>query len=232
MINAQDQQSSPQMMTRPQPDSVLWGAVLLAFIILAGLSVARYQGYNTGMYDLGNMSQAIWSVTQGQPLLYSRPEGFAASRLAGHVELGYMAIAPLYALWPDPRVLLIVQAGLFAFGAVGAYRLTLRRTESRFAARCIALIYLFYPTALTSVLFDFHADTLVLPLLMLALDALDERAWRRYALLIVLALSLKFYVAIAVAGIGFVAFTWGGQRRVGTITIFRYPAIICQSHSW
>lgn len=200
-------------------DPFLWIAVLLAFAMLAGLSVARYQGYNTGTFDLGNMSQAIWSATQGQPLLYSRPEGLPASRLAGHVELGYYALVPFYALWPDPRLLLIVQAGLFALGAVGAYRLTLRRTESRYAARCITLIYLLYPTAITSVLFDFHADTLVLPLLMLALDALDQRAWRRYALLLVLALSLKFYVAIAVAGIGFVIFVWYGQRRAGAITM-------------
>ncbi len=41
----------------------------------------------------------------------------------------------------------------------------------------------FYPTALTSVLFDFHGDTLAMPLLLFALDALDQRAWGRYILL-------------------------------------------------
>ena len=71
-----------------------------------------------------------------------------------------------------------------------------------FAARCLALIYLLYPTALTSVLFDFHGDTLAMPILLFALDALDQRAWKRYGLFIALALSCKFYVAMPVALMG------------------------------
>jgi uncharacterized membrane protein len=200
-------------------DPVLWLALLLCGALLAGLSIARYLGYNAGMLDLGNMSQAIWSATQGQPLLYSTAQGASASRLSGHVEAVYFLLAPLYALWPDPRLLLVVQAALFALGALPVYRLAMRRTGSRFAARSLALIYLLYPTALTSVLFDFHSDTLAMPLLLFALDALDARAWRRYALFVALALSCKFYLAAPVAGIGVYAYLWGGQRRAGALTI-------------
>jgi uncharacterized membrane protein len=200
-------------------DPVLWLALLLCGSLLAGLSIARYLGYNAGMLDLGNMSQAIWSATQGQPLLYSTAQGANASRLSGHVEAVYFLFAPLYALWPDPRLLLVVQAALFALGALPVYRLALRRTGSRFAARSLSLIYLLYPTALTSVLFDFHSDTLAMPLLLFALDALDARAWRRYALFVALALSCKFYLAAPVAGIGVYAYLWGGQRRAGALTI-------------
>jgi len=200
-------------------DPVLWLALLLCGSLLAGLSIARYLGYNAGMLDLGNMTQAIWSATQGQPLLYSTAQGASASRLSGHVEAVYFLLAPLYALWPDPRLLLVVQAALFALGTLPVYRLALRRTGSRFAARGLALIYLLYPTALTSVLFDFHSDTLAMPLLLFALDALDARAWRRYALFVALALSCKFYLAAPVAGIGVYAYLWGGQRRAGALTI-------------
>jgi uncharacterized membrane protein len=200
-------------------DPFVWVVTSLVLSMLIWLSLARYQGYNAGMFDLGNMAQAIWSATQGQPLLYSRPEGYAASRLAGHVELGYFLIVPLYALLPDPRTLLVFQAVLFVVGGFGAYRLAARRTTSRYAARCVLLAYLLYPTALTSVLFDFHADTLTLPLLMLALDALDQRAWWRYALLLAITLSLKFYLAAVVAGIGVVLLLWGSLRRVGMFTI-------------
>jgi uncharacterized membrane protein len=200
-------------------DPLLLIAMALTFAMLTWLSLSRYWGFNAGMFDLGNMAQAIWSSTQGQPLLYSWPGGVQASRLGGHVELGYLLFTPLYALLPDPQALLVAQAGLFVLGALGAYRLAARRTGEQFAARAAALIYLLYPAALTGVLFDFHADTIALPILMLALDALDQRAWRRYALLIALALSLKFYIAASVAGIGLVALVWGGQRRAGALTI-------------
>ncbi len=208
-------------------DPFLWTAILLIGGMLCWLSIARYQGFNAGMYDLGNMAQAIWSGTRGEPLLYSRPEGMRASRLAGHVEIGYFLFAPLYALWPDPRLLLAIQAALFALGALPVYRIAWRRIDMQlgredtapYAARCLATIYLLYPTAQTGVLFDFHADTVAAPLLLFALDALDARSWRWFAFWTALALSMKFYVAALVVGVGVVMFLWEGQRRAGVATV-------------
>ena len=191
-----------------QSDGLAFILATLIFLMLAYLSVARYNAYNAGMFDLGNMSQAVWSVTQGQALMYSRPEGYPASRLAGHMEAFYALLALPYAVLPDPRTLVVIQAAMFGLGGIGAYRLALRRLGERFAARCALLIYLFYPTAISGMLFDIHGDTLALPLLMLALDALDERAWRRFSLLTFLALLCKFYVAASVAGVGAVLMLW------------------------
>ncbi len=192
-------------------------AIVLMAIMLAWLSIARYEGYNAGMLDLGNMTQAIWSVTQGQPLVFTYVDG-PISRLAFHVEWFYLAFVPFYALWPDPRLLLIGQALLFVAGAFPAYQLALRRLDSRFAARCVALTYLFYPVALTAVLFDFHGDTLAMPLLMFALERLDRRAWPGYWLFLGLALSAKFYVAAPVAVLGLLIWWIYGERRVALFT--------------
>jgi uncharacterized membrane protein len=210
---------SKHLSTRPSlRDPLLWGALLVCAAMMSGLSIARYAGYNAGMLDLGNMAQAIGSVARGHPLIVTYPNG-NASRLAGHVELIYLLLALPYAFWPDPRLLLAIQAVLFSLGALPAYRLTLRRTGSRYAARCLGLIYLLYPTALTSVLFDIHGDTLAMPLLMFALDALDARAWRRYALFLALALACKLYVAVAVIGLGLCIWWFERQRRVGIATL-------------
>lgn len=191
--------------------------MLLSGGMLTWLSVARYQGYNAGMLDLGNMSQAIASVQRGAPLIFTYKDG-ATSRLAMHVEIIYYLLAPFYALWPDPRTLLVLQAGLFAFGAIPVYRLALRQLNNAFAARCLALAYLLYPTAQTSVLFDLHGDTLAMPILLFALDALDQRAWWRYGLFITLALSCKFYVAAAVALLGPVIWVAMRTRRAAVVT--------------
>jgi uncharacterized membrane protein len=196
----------------------LWATLLLVGGALAWLSIARYMGYNAGMLDLGNMAQAIWSGTQGEPLVYTKSSG-PFSRLSGQFELFYFLFVPFYALWPDPRLLLGGQALLFLLGGIPAYRLAWRATGSRFAARCLTLVYLLYPVAQTAVLFDLHGDTLAMPLLMFALDAYDRRAWRSYVLFIALALSCKFYVAVPVAGIGAYAYLWGQQKRVGALTV-------------
>ncbi|RMF26830.1 MAG: DUF2079 domain-containing protein [Chloroflexi bacterium] len=192
------------------------GAALAVGGMLAALSLLRYDAYNVGMLDLGNMAQAIWSAGHGRPLEFTFKEG-NLSRLALHVEAIYFLIAPLYRLWPDPRLLLMIQVALFTLGALPVYRLALRHIGSRGAARALMLSYLLYPVAQTAVLFDFHGDTLAMPLLLLAVEALDRRAWRPYALWLTLALSCKLYVGIAVAALG-ALIGWRGQRRVGGVT--------------
>jgi uncharacterized membrane protein len=212
---------------RNRIDHVIVQVALLVGVMLTWLSIARYAGYNAGMRDLGNMAQSIWTATQGLPLLHTAAWMGPRSRLNVHVEFIYYAFVPFYKLWSDPRLLLTIQAALFVAGAIPVYRIAMRRTQSVFVARCLATIYLFYPTAQTSVLFDFHGDTLAMPLLLFALDALDARQWLRYGLWTALALSCKFYVALPVAGIGAVLFLWGQtagtsakqqERRVGLLT--------------
>lgn len=199
--------------------SVDWLAVLLVALfamMLSILSVLRYQGYNSGMLDIGNMAQAIWSVTKGFPLEFTWVSG-AFSRLALHVEVIYYFLVPLYALFPDPRALLVFQAVFFALGALPAYRIARRYFSCRWIPRIFMLFYLLYPTAQTAVLFDFHGDTLAIPLLMFALDALDQSQWRWYALWIGLALLCKFYVSISVCALGLVLWL-KGRRRAGVAT--------------
>lgn len=198
-------------------DPLLWAAMLLVGGVLGGLSVLGYRAYNAGMLDLGAMAQAIFSALRGQPLVTTGANG-NFSRLAGHVELIYFAFAPLLALWRNPQVLLLAQAALMVAGAIPAYRLAARKLGSPLAARCAALIYLLYPVAQTAVLFDFHGDTLAMPLLMFALDAADRRAWRSYTFWAILAVLCKLYMVLPVAGIGAYLLLWGGQRRVGLLT--------------
>jgi uncharacterized membrane protein len=192
--------------------AVLW-AMLVAYAVgLGWLCISKYSAYNVGMLDIGNMAQAIGSVQRGEPLVSTYQMG-RMSRLALHVELIYLLIAPFYALWSDPRLLLAIQSTLFTLGALPVYGIAVRHGLHRFAAFCLVVVYLFYPVAVTSVLFDFHGDTLAIPMLLYAIDAFDRRAWRRYALFVALALSCKVYVALPVAMIGMLGWWYWGERR-------------------
>jgi len=86
------------------------------------------------------------------------------------------------------------------------------------AARSIVLIYLLYSVALTAALFDFHGDTLAMPMILWLVDALERHDRRSAFVWAGLCLLCKVYVAIAVAAIGAYFFLWGGQRRVGLVT--------------
>jgi uncharacterized membrane protein len=179
---------------------LLLAAMVVATLLYASLSLARYQGYNAGMLDLGNMSQAIASVSRGQPLMLTSSHG-NVSRLAGHVEIAYFLLAPLYALWSDPRLLLMIQAVLFALGAIPVYAIAHRRFAAS-TSLLFALGYLLYPTSVAAVLFDLHGDTLAMPLLMFMLNALDGQRWRQFWLFLGLSLLCKVYIAAPVFLLG------------------------------
>jgi len=197
------------------PKLVLILLMGLAGIEMIWLTIARYKGFNAG-YDLGAMSQAIWSVTQGKLLLFSQ-DGVIFSRLARHVELIYFPIAFFYALWPSPPTLLIIQAIFYALGGLPVYWLAERHLRNPRPALVIVVIYLMYPVAQTSVLWDFHGDTLAMPLLLFMLESADRRAWRSYVVWMVLALSCKMYVSIAIALMGGVLWL-KGERKAGLLT--------------
>jgi len=197
---------------------LLWLLLIGFGVLLAWLGIARHLAYNTRMLDLGLMSQAIWSATQGQPLIMTSEVGHF-SRLGGHVELIYYLLAIPYALWPDPRTLIIIQAALYALGALPVAWMTRRRIDQPFAVLGMALAYLLYPVAQMSVLWDIHGDTLAMPLLLFALDALDRRAWISYGIFLALSLACKFYVALPVAILGGCMLLWSDQRRAGAFTL-------------
>ena len=190
--------------------------ILFAFVELSGLSLAKYWGFNSKYFDLGAMSQAIWSSTQGLPLIFTG-QGIAISRLARNVEVIYLAIAPIYAIFPTPQTLLIIQAAVYALGAIPLYRLARRRLDHPYFALAMGAIYLFYPVAQTAVLAEFHSDPLAAAFLMFAVEAADRRGWRSYTAWVLLALSCKFYVAAPVAALGMVLWL-KGERRAGFAT--------------
>jgi len=206
--------------TTPAIRRVDWLAVSLAMavaLMAATLSVLRFTGYNSGMFDIGNMSQAIWSVTQGRPLEFTWQDG-SVSRLAWHAEVIYLALAGAYAIAPDPRTLLVFQALWFAVGALPAHRMASRRFRNPWHVRTLMLVYLLYPTAHTAVLFDFHGDTLAIPFLMFALDALDRKDGWQYAIWLGLAMLCKIYVAVPVCVLGVVVYL-KGHRRLGAVAV-------------
>ncbi len=188
-----------------RPSVLLWAATLAWGIMLCWLSLARYEAYNVGMLDLGNIAQAIASINRGAPLVYTSPNG-NTSRLASHVEVIYYLFALLLRIWSDPRALLIAQSVLVAMGAIPVYRIARRRLPVTSSFH-FALGYLLFPTAVAAVLFDFHGDTLAMPLLLWMLDALDARAWLRFWLFLCLSLLCKFYIAAPVFALGLTLLT-------------------------
>ena len=151
-------------MTRAR--GLLWVCVVAFAGGFALLGVLRQRAFATGRFDLGNMTQAVWSTAHGRFLETTDLSGEQISRLGAHFDPILAAFAPLWWLWPDPSLLVVAQAVAVAIGAPAAFKLARRHLDSEAAGVAFAVAYLAYPPVQWLVVNEFHPVALAAPLLL------------------------------------------------------------------
>ncbi|MRR09958.1 DUF2079 domain-containing protein, partial [bacterium] len=179
------------------------------------LPLRAYAAYNMGMVDLGHMDQAIRGVLAGRPLEFTFYEtGQRVSRLGIHLEPVYFLIAPLYRIWDDARILLVLQTLVVASGGIALFLMARQRLGSGLGGVALLGAYLLHPALQFANLFEFHGDALAAGFLLWALLFVERQRWPLFAVFLLLALACKEYVSLAVAGLG-LAMALAGQRKQG-----------------
>jgi uncharacterized membrane protein len=197
---------------------VLVGAAVAAYAAGFGaLSLLRQRAFETGRFDLGNMTQAVWSTAHGHPLAVTDLRGDQILRLAAHVDPILVLLAPLWWLWPSPDLLLVVQAVAIALGAIAVFRLARKHLGSEHAAAGFALAYLLLPATQWLTLNEFHPVALACPLLLWAFWFLDEDRLLPFAVCALLACASKEEVPLVVAGFGVWYALSRGRRKTGAL---------------
>ncbi len=128
-------------------------------------SFLRYDNFYTGRFDLGNMDQAVWNTIHGR--IFQTTDGITiVSRLSSHADFILILISPLYKIWADPRMLLILQSVVLSLGSVFVFKISNMVLKNKNAALIFSLAFLFNPLMQYTNLYDFHAVTLATTLLL------------------------------------------------------------------
>jgi uncharacterized membrane protein len=180
---------------------LLWALIAAWTASFGTLALLEHRAFETGRFDLGNMVQAAWSTGRGRPLEMTSGEGEQFVRLGAHFDPILVVFAP----WPRPELMLLVQAGALALGALPVFRLAGGgRTGLAWAGA-----YLLLPALQWTALADFHPVALATPLLLFAIEALVRDRLPAFAVFAGLALLTKEHVGLAVAALGL----WYARRR-------------------
>ena len=182
------------------------------------LAVLRHRSFTTGRFDLGNMTQAVWSTANGDPLAVTNLAGDQTTRLASHFDPILVLFAPLWLVWPSPEALLVAQAVALALGALPVFWLARKHLDSERAGLGFALAYLLFPATQWVALSEFHPVALACPLLLFAFWFLDEDRLPPFAICAALACTTKEEIPLAVAGLG-LWYALARGRRVAGIAI-------------
>ncbi len=142
--------------------------ILFSFGVLAvnlKINFFRYNNFDFGKFDLGNMTQMVWNTLHGRFLYLTDYFGTNLPRWAmSHVDPILVMFVPIFALIPHAMTLVVAQLVLVIFSSIIVYKIALLKLDSKFAAFLLGLAYLFYPavgylTAWTG----FHGVTVVIP---------------------------------------------------------------------
>jgi len=173
---------------KPARPYLLWVAIAGFFLYFSFLAFARHDNFYSLRIDLGNMNQTVWNVVHGNGFTLTDPQGAAQiSRLGIHADFLLALIAPLYMLWQDPRMLLLLQACIVSLGALPVFWIAADILRSRRLAYLFAAAYLLYPPVERIMLHDFHAVALSMTFLLFAYWYMHTKRYGYFVLFAVLA---------------------------------------------
>ncbi|MFI5801726.1 DUF2079 domain-containing protein [Streptomyces sp. NPDC051561] len=221
---------------RARPGGVVPGIAVLCFVVGLAISLQQYQRLRLGGFDLGLFDQAIRAYARFElprstikNVHHEFPPDF--SLLGDHFSPVLVVVAPLYWIWNDPRVLLVVQALLFASGVPLVARLaraeTSRLLSPRGCRKFVAgacLVYALGAPLLFAARAGFHEVAFAVPLLLLLFERARKGAHTHMVWAGVLLCLTK-------EDLGFVVGVFGAvlavrARRGGDGTAFRFGLLL------
>ncbi len=192
----------------------------LGYVLVFGsLSILRHESFHSGGYDLGIFDQVVWNSLRGR-LFENSIMIDSPSFLGHHFSPILLGLVPLYALWSDPRVLLVVQTLALAVAALPMYWFA-RKQIGPALALVLGAAYFLYPSVQYVNLFEFHEIALATPGLAFAVYFLLHRRDVPFLVCLTLALLTKEEVAFITLALGMFLFFVQHKRGLGlALTVF------------
>jgi uncharacterized membrane protein len=201
--------------TRRVPAVYPYATAGIAAAFFSAVSIYRHDRFATGGYDLGIFDQTIWGYSRFQ-IVPNTVKG-VPDLLGDHFHPALMALAPLYWIWDDARVLLVAQAVLIAAASIPIFWWGHRQLGGR-PALCVQTGFLAFWGVLSGVVFDFHELAIAAPAISFGLFALlERRLWLFWAMFVVGCLA-KEDIALTFAAMGLYALVVQRRASFGLTT--------------
>ena len=191
--------------------------IALYAIVFSYFAIQRHNAFASS-YDLANMDQTIWNTLQGRFFTLTSKTG-TISRFSIHTDIILTFLAPLYILWDDVRFILIFQAISIALGAIPVYFIAQKMFGKQLISFFFACIYLLNPALQWATIYDFHAVTLAIPLLLSTFYFAYSKKWKWFIICAFLAILTKEEISLAIVMLGVLMMVMWREYKIGALTI-------------
>ncbi len=207
----------PEWLRRHGPVVIVVSAALAYTVFMSFYTIRWHHKLGTGNYDLGINNNLLYGGLLGD-FNQSRvvfPED-PAKYIASHFQLGGYAFLPLYALWPRPETLQVIQSAALGFGAVPLFLFS-RRWLTPWMAATIALCWLaYYPTHGAN-FHDVKFVSIASFFVLLAAWAADAKRWVILGVACLIGILLREDMPIGFAVLGLFLLATGHRPLPGLV---------------
>jgi uncharacterized membrane protein len=188
---------------RSEKDIVV-AATVLTGILFGALALVRHWSFHSTASDLAVFDQVLWNTINGRFMesTLSLARCVPHSFFGDHFSPALLLILPLYAVFPRPETLLIVQTVALAVGAWPIYLLARRSLPLGLQRLVWVAAYLLSAHLSFVALYDFHEITLAVAPLGFAMFFLATRRTVPLVLSLLIAMLAKEEVALISVGFG------------------------------
>ena len=196
------------------PLIILLGMILLYAGGFSFYTVVKHLTFSSQAYDLGTFDQGIW-------LAGHTTDPFVTVRglhlLGDHVRLFSYVLAPIYYIWDDVRLLLILQSVVIALGALGLFLVARRELPGNpFAVLLLCAGYLLNPAVQNLNLDHAHPEAFASTFIIFCFYFLVTKRMVLFSTFMVLAMLCKEDVPLVFLFLGIVAAV-RGERKKGAV---------------
>jgi len=207
----------PEWLRRNGPLLIVVSAAVAYTVFMSFYTIRWHHKLGTGNYDLGINNNLMYGglygdINQSRIVFPNDP----AKYVANHLKLGAYAFLPLYAVWPRPEMLQVIQSAALGFGAVPLFLFS-RRWVTPWMAATIALCWLAYYPIHSANFYEVKLVPIASFFVLLAAWAADAKRWVVLGFACVLGVLLQEDMSIGFAVLGAFLLASGHRPKAGAI---------------
>ncbi|MBC7262857.1 MAG: DUF2079 domain-containing protein [Chloroflexi bacterium] len=200
--------------------------MLVGFYVTACmlLSWRKWTVFTLGNIDVATIWQSMGYTLRGEGFFYNTIEG--VGHFGVHNSPALVLLLPIYAFWPDPRVILLLNPGLISLSAIPFFALARKRLGVS-AALTLTVAYLLYPSVTYRAVSNFHEMTMLPLFLLLAFWAFEREHLGWFVVTLLYSLGVK--ESIALTAFVFAPYAFLRRRRWPWVVI---PLLLSVASLW
>lgn len=200
---------------------IAWFMMALFVSVFTFMNWMLYEGLLVPHGDSAMYEEHLWNVIHGKGFRSYLDQGLFWGE---HIQFIHLLLLPLYLLWPSHLLLEFCESLALAIGAIPLYRMAVRHSRSTTIGKAIVAAYLcYFPLQFLDIAIDlktFRPISFGVPILLFALDAVEQKRWKSAFILLLLTLTAKedYSIILGPLGLWIVYQQWSESKQESTIT--------------